>query len=173
MFSGYSQNFWVNLIGFNIAWWSAILLRQDAVVILGLLLTAHIAGHRQPWQEGRALVVCGLLGFMVDLLLTRLGLFRFAGSEWPPLWLLLLWFCFAATLRQSLCFFRSRLRLAAVCGAVSGSLTYLAAARLGAVTLEASELAMFGGLAVIWLGLFPLLLKLSHPGFREVRGNAF
>lgn len=172
MFAGHSQNLWVNLIGFNIAWWCAILLREEGVLILSALLLAHLFGHRQPVREALVIVLCGVLGFVVDLLLTRAGLFIFAGGHWPPLWLLLLWFCFAATLRQSLGLFRTRMVLAAVCGAVAGSVTYLAAARLGAVMLGASELAMFSLLSLIWLVLFPLLMKLSHSELKEVWGNA-
>lgn len=172
MFSGISQRFWINLLGFQLAWWCAILLREDGLLIMALLLLTHLLLHRQPGQELKAILLCGFTGFAIDLILTRMGLFIFPEGHWPPVWLLCLWFCFSATLRQSLSYFREHALLASGCGAVAGSLTYLAAARLGAVTFGVSELAMFGMLLVIWMVLFPLLLKLSHSEIREVWGDA-
>ncbi|UTW04331.1 DUF2878 domain-containing protein [Amphritea atlantica] len=171
MRSGLSQGFWVNQAGFQLAWWCAILFTGQSLPVLITLLLLHCLCHRQPLNEAYVVIACGLIGFCVDLLLTAVGFFRFESAATPPLWLLLLWFCFAATLRQSLSFFHNRWVLASVCGGVSGSLAYIAAAKLGAVSIGLSTLPGFLILMFIWMGLFPLQLWLSAQHFPgEVRG---
>ncbi|SEQ51054.1 Protein of unknown function [Amphritea atlantica] len=171
MKSGLSQNFWVNQAGFQLAWWSAILLTSQSVAVLVVLLLLHLWFHRQPVHEVYVVLLCGLTGFAVDLLLTLAGLFRFPSTPLPPLWLLLLWFCFAATLNQSLRFFHKRWVVASVCGGVAGSLAYSAAAKLGAVSLGVPWLPGALILMFIWMALFPLQLWISGQHFSgEGRG---
>ncbi|WP_299203863.1 DUF2878 domain-containing protein [uncultured Amphritea sp.] len=165
MQSGLSQKFWINFTGFQLAWWCAILLTSHSLPILVTLLTCHICFHRSPVNEFFVLLFCGLTGFGVDLLLTAAGVFTFGSDLFPPLWLLLLWFCFSATLKQSLGYFHGRWLIASLCGGVSASLTYIAAAKLGAVTITLSFGAGFMLLMLVWMALFPLLLWLSAQCF--------
>lgn len=165
--SGCSQNFWVNLGGFQLCWWCAILLTDSSLMILAVLLILHLLFHRHPVHETAVLLSCGLIGFAVDLLLTATGVFGFGSSAFPPLWLLLLWFCFSATLRQSMTFFYGRWILAGICGGVFGSLTYIAAGNFGAVTFGLSLIQTFLVLMLVWMVLFPLLLWLSGQVFSE------
>jgi hypothetical protein len=112
------------------------------------------------------MIICSVLGYAVDTALTFVGVFVFyehgGGVYMPPLWLLLLWMGFSATLRQSLVFFMDKLPLASICGALAGSLTYVAAANLGAVSFGYSVAHTAYLLAVIWAILFPLLLWISE-----------
>ncbi|WP_296054951.1 DUF2878 domain-containing protein [uncultured Amphritea sp.] len=171
MKSGLSQKFWVNQAGFQLAWWCAILFTSQSLPVLIILLLLHFLFHRHPLNEAYVVLACGLIGFSVDLLLTAAGLFRFGSAALPPLWLLLLWFCFSATLRQSLSFFHNRRILASVCGGISGGLAYIAAAKLGAVSIGLSTVPGFLVLMFIWMGLFPLQIWLSTRQFPgEVRG---
>lgn len=160
MFSGVSQKFWINLAGFQVAWWCLILFGNSAATLVTFLLIIHLLLHSKPSAELKVLIICGVVGFAVDTLLTFSQFFIFYadGSEVPPFWLLLLWFAFSATLRQSLNFFSHRYLLAAVCGSLAGSLTYLAAARLEAVSLGLPLIPAFVVLACRWALLFPLLV---------------
>lgn len=172
MAKAFSKNIWINLAGFQCAWWCAILLGTQALPILALLLFLHLRYHPAPGSEGLVIFACGLLGFAVDTLLTLLDVFRFE-TLLPPVWLLLLWFCFAATFRQSLSWFQTRLVSAALCGGIFGALTYLAAAKLGAFEPGVSQLLLFLTLALIWAALFPLLLSLSRlPALQEVQDES-
>lgn len=163
-----SNNFWINLTGFQLAWWCAILLGNHGVMILSVLLVFHFVYHQTPKAEMAFVFSAGILGYLLDTLLTLQGVFVFSESGLPPVWLLLLWFCFSATLRQSLSFFQSRLWLAGSMGGVSGALTYLAAARLGAFAPGISEMSLFILLVLLWSGLFPLLMWLSAlPKLKE------
>ncbi|WP_438950805.1 DUF2878 domain-containing protein [Porticoccus sp.] len=162
MFSGISERFWVNLAGFQLIWWSSVLLGNSAAPIVLVLLALHLAFHRQPLLETRVLIFCALLGFIIDALLTLGGVFVFdRGQPWPPVWLVLLWLGFAATLRQCLRFFSGRYLLSAVTGSVAGALTYWAAINLGAADFGFAVVPSVVILAVVWLGLFPALMLLA------------
>lgn len=172
MKTNFSNNIWINLAGFQLAWWCAILMGDQGLLILSLLLVLHLMFHHSPRSELILILGCGALGFTIDMVLTLFGVFNF-GTLLPPLWLLLLWFCFAATLRQSLSLFQNRLKLAAMCGGVAGALTYIAAARLDAVMLGIAEFSLFLLLTLIWTFLFPLLVWLSRTSDIWETSDAF
>ncbi len=153
MFSGISECFWINLTGFQLIWWLSVLLGNSAVPLVLLLLVLHIAFHSQPLREIRVLLVCAILGFTVDGLLTLGGVFVFnQGSPWPPVWLVL---------RQCLRFFSRRHLLSAATGSVAGALTYWAAINLGAADFGFAVVPSLILLAVVWMALFPALMSLA------------
>ena len=156
-----SERFWVNFTGFQIVWWLCVLYRDDSVFIVSLLLMLHLVFHSQPIKEALVVVVLAFVGFAIDLLLTVSGFFIFANASLPPFWLFLLWMGFSATLRQSLAYFNDKVAVAAIFGAAGGSSSYIAAAELGAVDLGFSMIISLIALGLIWLVLFPLLLKAS------------
>ncbi|WP_339643386.1 DUF2878 domain-containing protein [uncultured Porticoccus sp.] len=162
MFSGISECFWVNLAGFQFIWWLSVLLGNSAAPVVLLLLALHIAFHSQPVGEIHVLLVCAILGFTVDALLTLGGVFVFSqDNPWPPVWLVLLWLGFAATLRQCLRFFSRRYLLSAAAGSVAGALTYWAAVNLGAADFGFAVVPSLMLLAVVWMALFPALMLLA------------
>lgn len=159
---GISQKFWVNLIGFQAIWWLSILYGNAASAVVALLIFFHFYYHSNPQTEVMIVLTTASVGFWVDMMLSGVGFFIFPESVSTfPYWLFLLWMGFCATLRQSLNFFEGKYRLSAICGAVAGSLTYLTAAKLGAVELGFSQLHSLLVLVVIWSVLFPLLMLLS------------
>lgn len=165
-FTGLSQVLWVNVVVFQLLWWLSILGRDHPQSLIFFLLLMHLLLHSRPMAEAKVLLICGVLGYSVDAALTFLGVFIFQehvdGVYLPPLWLLFLWFGFSATLRQSLVFFADKRFLAAICGALAGSLTYLSAAQLGSVSLGYSVQDTILLLALVWAVLFPVLLRLSE-----------
>ncbi|WP_415903309.1 DUF2878 domain-containing protein [Neptuniibacter sp. QD29_5] len=168
-----SERFWVNAIGFQLVWWLSILYGNDAVIVVSFIICLHLIFHSDPVLETCIVFSLAALGFVVDSVLTLYGVFEFDNSSFPPFWLLLLWMGFVATLRHSLAFFNNRLLLSALVGAIGGSSTYIAAAKLGAVSLGFSMLSSFLILAAIWLLLFPFLMYFSHRlGARYVRSDA-
>ena len=163
MFSGYSQNFWVNLLGFNLVWSLSIFLGNDALIIVLTLLLMHMLFHKQPLLEFQIVLITGLIGYCVDCILTLVGFFRFDQVQGiTPIWLLLLWFGFCATLRQSLAFFASKRPIAILAGAIGGSFAYMAAAHFNAVELSLPLLMSAVSIAAIWAVLFPLLIWMSQ-----------
>lgn len=158
-FSGVSGNIWLNLVGFQLIWWSLVIWGNAALVIAMPLLAAHILLHKTPWQELQVMFLVAVPGFLIDSLLTAAGVFQFSPpTVIAPLWLLVLWFAFAATLNQALNWFSGRYLLAALLGGVGGSSTYLAASELGAVALGIGFGQAFIVLTLVWTLLFPFLV---------------
>jgi hypothetical protein len=168
MFSGVSEYFWVNLLGFNLLWSLSIFYGDDALAFVSILLICHLFFHSNPISEMLVVSLAGAIGYAVDSVLMQQGVFSFGSglfdASWgvAPAWLLLLWFGFCATLRQSLRFFATHLGLSTLLGAVVGSLTYLLASVLGAVVFPLSSVVTVLMLAAIWAVLFPFLLWLSR-----------
>ena len=163
MFSGLSQNFWVNLIGFNLAWYLCVFMGNEALLYVSFLLFLHLLFHKQPFIEILIVFIVGILGFCVDLFLTLIDFFEFEGGLIvPPLWLMALWFCFCATLRQSLSFFNDRTVLAAFFGALGGSSSYIAGGFVGVVSFSLPLVVSAFVISFIWMILFPSLLWLSQ-----------
>ena len=160
-----SDNTIVNAIGFQAIWWSCILLGNLALPLVACLIVFHIYFHSRAFDELRIILFCGLIGFLLDAVLTAAGIFEFGAQAfygWPPAWLLALWFGFSATLRNSLDFFRKHMVLAALLGAISGAGSYLAAERLGAVDFPLGLVESYILLAAIWALLFPAIIYISQ-----------
>ncbi|MBR9882948.1 DUF2878 domain-containing protein [Marinobacterium lacunae] len=172
MKSGISDNIVVNLIGFQLCWWLAVLWQQQSVPWLMLLLCAHVLLHSDRLTELRLILATALLGYLVDTLLVLGGVFHFTPTAvLPPLWLALLWCCFAATLRQSLKPLAPHPYLAALLGGIAGSGSYLLGARLGAVELGYSTTTSLLVLMPIWALLLPALLRYSQQFDRTQRAT--
>lgn len=157
--SGVSQKPVVNFIGFQLYWWSCILLQNNAIVVCSLLLLLHLLCHRQPQQEFISIALLGLAGFAVDFILTLFDCFAFAHyPEYvPPVWLLLLWIGFATNVTTLSSRLKSNWWLMSIAGALLAPLSYLAAAKLNAVTLPYGYLQTWLILVPIWFLLLPSL----------------
>lgn len=159
------QNKFINVVGFQIVWWSSVLLGYVSLPLTLILISLHLGFHRQTNTEFCVLFICASLGYFIDLTLSLAGVFyfdqHFAGPKIPPLWLFTIWLGFAATLRTSLGFFRQHLILGSILAAISGPGSYLAAANLGAVSLPLGIINTGLVLAVIWAALFPMLVLIS------------
>lgn len=160
--SGRSQNFWLNLLGFNLIWAGSIFFGNSALIIVALLLLLHFLLHSTPLIEAQIVFITALLGYCIDCALTLLGFFQFEKVQGiTPFWLIFLWIGFCCTLRESLVFFSGKPLLSIPFGAVAGSVAYMAAANFGAVQLPLPILTSLLILAALWAVLFPLLLWIS------------
>lgn len=163
-FSGKSENFWINAIGFNLIWALCIFYGNSALPWVILLLVGHFLFHSQPLLELSAVTVTALLGYLLDCILTLAGFFRFDQVQGiTPLWLVFLWIGFSCTLRQSLSYFREHFRFSVIFGAVAGSFAYMAAANFGAVELGFQFWHSAFLIGAIWALLFPSLVAICKP----------
>jgi hypothetical protein len=103
-----------------------------------------------------------LAGISVDVLLTLAGVFVFDHYWLVPLWLVILWWVFAAALYRSFAKIGQLPWLAALLGSVAVPFNYLVGAGLGAVSLPLGEMVTAGLLAIIWAALLPALYWISH-----------
>lgn len=156
---GFTQKPWVNFLGFQTYWWLCILLQNTAVILCAVLLSLHLYFHINAKQEFRSLIVLALLGFSVDFILALFNWFQFHGepSNFPPFWLLLLWLGFATNITTMSAFFNRNWLVMAVVGGALAPLSYLGAAKLGAVYLPFGYMSTWVALIPIWFLLLPIL----------------
>jgi hypothetical protein len=171
--SGYltmNRNNWLNMLWMQALWFGAVIgaakqqLWLAPVLLMGFAFWELRPGRR-VYGDFQLMLVAVLIGLILDTTWVRLGWLEFAASwafsERAPLWILLLWAGLALTLNHSLAWLQSRLVLAALLGGVSSPLSYLAAARLGAVTIVTESGVWLVGLGLSWAVALPLLLWLA------------
>jgi len=165
----------MNAILYQCVWFVGVLGREPLAPIAFALLALHLALCRERGAELALLAAAAALGVAIDSMLTLAGVFVFdpTATVLPiPAWLVAIWLAFAATLRNALRFLLSRLPLAIVAGAVGGPLSYLAAARLGAVSLPLGTWPTAAVLALVWAFTMPALIMLARAIERRAREEA-
>lgn len=159
-----------NFLSFQSAWFVAVTLQQQGILILITLLICHFLMSRYRVRDFYSVFFITLLGSLVDLICAFTGLFLFDDGHLLPLWLLLLWANFALTFHYSMGWLmRSPLVVQAILGGVSGSLSYFSAHKLGAVEYSFStELTLFA-LIVIWFVTLPVYVLIAST----IRGKYY
>jgi hypothetical protein len=157
----------LNLLAFQVGWFATVLGAAQGLAWLGPLavlgaIALHLSLAPQRMPELRLMGLALLLGVAVEHALLYAGLVGYAGDPARvPMWMLALWPLFATTLNVSLAWFKPRLGIAAVAGALAGPLAYAGGEALGAIRLH--EAALWA-LAACWSLAFPLLLALARRG---------
>ncbi|NVK54462.1 MAG: DUF2878 domain-containing protein [Alteromonadaceae bacterium] len=155
----------VNFAGFQLLWWLLILGQSQYVWLALALIATHIALCSAVLKELLVIVSIGVIGAVVDGVLTLFGVYIFTPSPQIlliPLWLVCLWMAFAATLRHSLSYLRHKYWLAALLGAMGGPASYLAGMKFDAVQFGPDVFIVTAILAGIWACLMPLLFYISN-----------
>ena len=166
----------VSCLTFQAGWFACVLGAARGtpiagVVLVAALVTGHLALSRRRLADAAFLGASGLFGYAADSALVLAGWIRFpepAALGGPSaLWMVALWVLFASTLEGCMSWLRDRWVLAAGLGAVSGPLSYLAGARLGAIELAEPAAAPLAAIGVTWAAAMPVLLAL-HGATRRL-----
>lgn len=166
-----------NVVLFQLGWFACVFGGSGqwhwlASLFVILVLIHHLFDASSVSTELQLLLCAGLIGFVWDSILVRLGIlqfeFGFLHENFAPEWIVAMWLLFATTLNVSLRWLKKRWLISAVFGAVGGPLAYLAGQKLGAVVMP----DLWVGLAVLcvgWSFIFPLLvwLSLHFDGFSD------
>lgn len=166
----------VNFASFYAGWFACVLGAAGGrlwlgPVVVALLLVLHLGllatrGISRLSNEARLIALIGLVGWCADTALAALGAYSFGSRSFlpwicPP-WMVALWMIFASTLRGSLGWLRGRYSLAALLGALSGPVSYLYGARLGAIEMGEPLVASLATVASAWALILPGLVWLAH-----------
>ena len=152
-------------------WFGAIFGAAEKMFwLVPVLLTGFIAWEFRParrvYGDFQLMLVALLIGLILDTTWVKLDWIKFspdfALSGRAPLWILLLWAGLALTLNHSLAWLQSRLLLAGVLSGLSCPLSYLGAARLGAVDIVSESWLWVVVLSLSWAVSIPLLLWLAN-----------
>jgi hypothetical protein len=161
----------LNFALYQVGWFACVLGAArghpwTGAAIALLLIAAHVALARRPWEE-LALVLCAAgIGAVADSVQAQMGMIRFrSGSLAPwicPPWIVALWMQFATLLRFSLSWVKGRYLAASLLGLVGGPLAFSAGARLGAADLHPDRALSLVSIGIVWAAAFPLLVLLAE-----------
>ena len=134
------------------------------IVIVGWL-TGHLVNAKHPWGEIKLLLASTGMGYVLDGIITRMGVLKFhepATWWWPiPLWMVMMWPNFAGTLNSSMKWLRGRYQLGAVMGAIAGPFSYYGGVQWKSVDLGWSFWPSMIVIGIEWALAMPALLWLS------------
>ena len=156
------DTFWFNAAWFQATWFCCVLGREPWVPVALLSLALHFYLVSDRGLEFRRLLPIAMVGIGVDVVLTLTGVFDFDSATIVPLWLISLWWVFAAALYRSFAKIGQSMWLAAVLGGIAVPFNYMVGAGLGAVSLPLGEMLSVAILVAIWICLLPLLYRISH-----------
>lgn len=179
----------LNLALYEVGWFACVVGAAHGwggagAALAGSLLLTHLALARDRVAEGRIVLLCGAVGFVLDSAQSLAGRLSFAdpllfstgSGEVAPVWVVMLWLQLGTTLRSSLSWLSRRYFLAAALGAAGGPVAFLAGERLGAATwgeprwLTAISLALVWGLATPALVFAADRIGAGRPtGYRGLR----
>ena len=168
-----------NFLVFQVGWFATVLGVASGAPWLGpvaalAVITARLWEARCPGIELRLIASALLLGLVTDSLLLATGWIAYPSGQWlpglAPYWIVCLWAMFATTLNASMRWLSGRYILAAAFGAIGGPLSYLAGARLGAMSFVDMTPAILG-LAAAWALIMPSLIWLTARLARNTRSH--
>jgi hypothetical protein len=143
--------------------WILLVLYQELVIIPVLLLNAgKFLATRFRMQDLWLVLLMFLAGVLLDsgLLLTGVLVFQ---QSFLPIWLIILWLCFAITFPHGFGFVMTLSRTGqACCGALAGCVGYGAGMGLGAVTFGLALPLSLAVLGCCWALLIPGVVYASE-----------
>lgn len=146
---------------FNLGWLACVVLRSHWSLVAVFAVIAIYLFMEEPHLRLRGVIVIAsavVVGFAVDNAMLSEGLLIPDGTEpgdFAPFWMTSLWAILSTTLNIAFKPLQNKLVLAGIMGAIAAPLSYLAAVRLGAAEFGVPAEFALGGLAVVWLLLFP------------------
>ena len=157
----------INAIAFNLIWFGCISYGDNFLPYVALLLVLHFYFIEQSKTELYLVFVIALAGIFIDSLLTSFNVlnFEFFKSESQfrlpflnlPLWLMALWFAFAATVNHSLALLKQYFWLRIFTGLIAFPLSYFAGYQLDAVQFSFSVLITLCVLSFTWVVFMALV----------------
>ena len=170
-----------NLILFKVVWalnlYGAV---TNTVWIGGAGLTVFVIWHLYSSKtvkvDLRVAVCASCIGLTLDTLYLRSGLLEYSGqivgSNFAPVWIVILWFNLSLTLNGCMRWLQTRLRLAAILGLVFGPVSYFGGITIGAATLVGNPFILYPAIGIAWAITLPLLLLLASRRIENVDNAA-
>ena len=151
----------VNLVGFNITWLGLVFFGNSFIPFAATLFICHLYFQAEK-NELVLILLVATIGVLLDSTLEYNSIFVFPKTEYIPLWLITLWFCFAATIRHSLGFLAQSKILQLLVGGIAAPLSYLAGAKFSVVQLTLSTGLSYLILACIWGPLLVVIFLINE-----------
>ncbi len=171
---------WLNLILLNLLWFTSVLgaaneLLWPAAWCLLLLLATMFIYQGLTKKEMKIIGFSLLFGIVLDGFLYHSGWLTYASPYFatkplPPIWILFLWAGFGASIMTGMRWMINKPALGASVMAIGAPLSYVSAAKLGAVTVNnyPHALLLIGAAWFLYFCCIRLLVvKKHHPGVEK------
>jgi len=158
-----------NFIWFQSTWFLAVLFGQHIEWLLFLLIALHVYLSGDWLQELKVIVPCATLGVAVDCALSYFGVFMFTPDPSLlsiPIWLVAVWLALSGCFRHSMNYLIKKPLIMTILAALFAPLSYIGAARLGAVDLPLGQWQTGVIIGLCWLIVTPLLVGITHLAAR-------
>ena len=150
----------LNIIGFQLCWIACVI---GGNLWASLFVSLFMFWHWWQLKTGELwlIITITLGGTLFDSLLLNFDLLTFPSYEGPliPLWLILLWTAFSATLYHSMAWLLKKPLLAAALGAVAAPWSYYAGSLFDAVQLTSPALLLIASAWALLLGAVALFRR--------------
>ena len=157
----------INIIGFQLCWWSCVLFAKTDYYYTGPFFMAcfiffHLWKVSKKNFEIKLILIFSILGTVIDSLIMQTKILSYEGlysSALPiaPLWITAMWCGFSATVNHSMSWLDKKWFLSVILGAVFGPLSYITAAKFEAISLSSDITIVVVVLAVVWGLSMPLI----------------
>lgn len=152
----------INVLFYQVIWFSCVLLGNSGALVALVVLPLHLAASGMVAADLKMIGFLFAVGLLVDGTLQQIGFFTFKQPGFPiPIWLMAIWLGLAITPHHSLAWLKNRPLLSGLFGALGGPVAYWAGVRLGAASFSWPELQSLGLLALIWGGLWMVVMHFS------------
>lgn len=147
----------VHLAAYQVTWFAAItggaaMAVWPGLLAGGLMLALHLAFSERRGAVLNRLALATLIGVVVDTTLIATGVVAFTGCDCltPPLWMVVLWPCFASLFDDLLRWVPSRPAIAVALGGLGGPLAYMGGDALGALNFPRGSVSGLIAVGVAW-----------------------
>jgi len=160
----------INFVAFQVGWFSAVIgaargMPWAGPAVIAIVICVHLLMVRRPSQEFVLILLCGLIGAVLDSALVLAGWVSYPSgyviNDAAPYWIVAMWMLFGTTLNVSMNWLKRRPVLAFVLGLVGGPLTYFAGFKLGGIEFRDPTAAIVA-LGLVWGSVMPLLVSLAE-----------
>lgn len=149
---------------FDFVWLAAVLGRERWLWMTALLIALMFAATpKLLWRQRWSLLFLVVLGCLIELATVKFGVIRFTGTDWIPLWLILLWVGFSGMALVVFDYLNRRFVIAGLLGAIFGPITYFAGERLGAAELQINFLPALVVYSLFWCVMMVIIAAIVVP----------
>ncbi|WP_181389771.1 DUF2878 domain-containing protein [Leucothrix pacifica] len=153
----------INVVIFQLAWFSAALLKDNAIIVMLLLLVIHMIMTTKRQVDIYTVMLILPIGIASELLLLSTGLLSYQSQLILPVWMVLLWVHLSLSLNHSLEWMQKiPVVWQSVLAALAGAGSYAAAANLGAINLPGSQVTSLLLIALVWALQLPFMMKVAR-----------
>ncbi len=153
----------INAAWFQLAWFAAIIYKQQAVPWLIASILAHLMVSPTRKSDALLIIIISVIGLLGDSILSFTEVFNFEHNAIMPMWLVMVWMHFSIALNHSLKWLgRFHLWILALIGAAVGPINYFAGNKLGAVEFTFPLIFTLIVIAVIWAVNLPVFIIIQR-----------